>query len=125
MIVHQCSIQVCFLQGTVQHNTCGDIRQFHDRGSNYERDIPGTRQRDERFGINTTGDGDCVAGRGDCYIRNIVLINVRCKADKKNAVVATWKTGTAVRILSIAEGWYEIEAKGIHGWVLQEYLTKD
>lgn len=52
-------------------------------------------------------------------------VNVRCKADEKSAVVATWKTGTAVRILSIAKGWYEIEAKGIHGWVLQEYLTKD
>ena len=52
-------------------------------------------------------------------------VNVRCKADKESAVVATWETGTAVRILSTANGWYEIEAKGIHGWVLQEYLTKD
>ena len=52
-------------------------------------------------------------------------VNVRCKADKESAVVATWETGTAVRILSSANGWYEIEAKGIHGWVLQEYLTKD
>jgi SH3-like domain-containing protein len=52
-------------------------------------------------------------------------VNVRCKADKESVVVATWETGTAVRILSTANGWYEIEAKGIHGWVLQEYLTKD
>ena len=33
----------------------------------------------------------------------------------RSAAVATCETGIAVRILSKANGWYEIEAKGIHG----------
>ncbi len=39
----------------VQHNACGNVGQLHDRGTDYESDIPGTRQRDERLGINTSG----------------------------------------------------------------------
>ena len=58
-------------------------------------------------------------------VRRKIQINCSLKAVKESAAVTTCETGTAVRILSTANGWYEIEAKGIHGWVLQEYLTKD
>ena len=50
-------------------------------------------------------------------------VNVRCKADKNSWIVAQWETGTEVTVLSFADGWYEIEAHGIHGYVLAQYLT--
>ena len=74
MVIHKSRSQVRFFQGTVQHNARGDICQLHDRGASHERDIPGTRQRDERLGINAAGIGDCAAGCADCHIRYIVLV---------------------------------------------------
>ncbi len=50
-------------------------------------------------------------------------VNVRNQPSKDSAKVATWNTGTAVVILSHKDGWYEIEAKGIHGYVMDQYVT--
>ncbi len=77
MVIHQRRAQVCFFQSTVQHNAGCDPSQFYYRGSNHERDIPRTRQRDERLRINTSRIGDCASGRGDCHIRYIVLVPER------------------------------------------------
>lgn len=50
-------------------------------------------------------------------------VNIRNQADKGSAKVAIWKTGTAVILLSHADGWYEVEAKGIRGFVMEEFVT--
>ena len=51
-------------------------------------------------------------------------VNVRNTPKGDSAKVAEWRTGTEVTILSHANGWYEIEAKGIHGYVMDEFLTE-
>ncbi len=51
-------------------------------------------------------------------------VNVRNMPKGDSAKVAEWRTGTEVTILSHANGWYEIEAKGIHGYVMDEFLTE-
>ena len=51
-------------------------------------------------------------------------VNVRNTPKGYSAKVAEWRTGTEVTILSHANGWYEIEAKGIHGYVMDEFLTE-
>ncbi|MDD2647359.1 MAG: SH3 domain-containing protein [Eubacteriales bacterium] len=50
--------------------------------------------------------------------------NIRNKPDKSSARVAEWKTGTEVVILSYKDGWYEVEANGIRGFVLEAFVTK-
>ena len=50
-------------------------------------------------------------------------INVRNAADSSSAKVAGWKTGTEVTVFSHQKGWYEIEAQGIHGWVMEKFVT--
>ena len=51
-------------------------------------------------------------------------VNVRNTPKGDSAKVAEWRTGTEVTILSHANGWYEIEANGIHGYVMDEFLTE-
>ena len=50
-------------------------------------------------------------------------INVRNAADGDSAKVAEWATGTEVEVFSLQDGWYEIEHDGIHGFVMERYLT--
>lgn len=50
-------------------------------------------------------------------------INVRNAADGDSAKVAEWATGTEVEVFSLHDGWYEIEHDGIHGFVMERYLT--
>ncbi len=50
-------------------------------------------------------------------------VNIRNQSEKDSAKVAVWKTGTEVIVLSHADGWYEIEAKGIRGFVMEEFVT--
>ena len=51
-------------------------------------------------------------------------VNGRNTPKGDSAKVAEWRTGTEVTILSHTNGWYEIEAKGIHGYVMDEFLTE-
>lgn len=50
-------------------------------------------------------------------------INVRSAPEKSAKKVGEWKTGTTVTVFSLSEGWYEIEYKGEHGYVMEQYLT--
>lgn len=50
-------------------------------------------------------------------------VNVRCAPDKNSAKVAEWDTGTEVLIYGEQNGWYQIEARGRRGWVLEKFLT--
>ena len=50
-------------------------------------------------------------------------INIRNAANGDSAIVAVWKTGTNVTILSKIGNWYEIEAQGFLGFVKQEFLS--
>ncbi|MBQ9264885.1 MAG: SH3 domain-containing protein [Clostridia bacterium] len=50
-------------------------------------------------------------------------VNLRAAASRKSVVVATWITGTEVYILGHENGWYEVEARGIRGYVQERYLT--
>ena len=91
MVIHQSSAFVRFLQGTVQHNAGCDPGQFHDRGSDHQGNIPGTRQGDERLGIYAARIGDRAAGRRDCHIRYIVLVPER-EAPEIHGKGAVWIT---------------------------------
>ena len=50
-------------------------------------------------------------------------INIRHEASGKSAKIAEWKTGTQVTVFGLADSWYEIEYKGIHGYVMEKFLT--
>jgi len=50
-------------------------------------------------------------------------INIRSAPDKPSKKIGQWKTGTKVTVFTLKDGWYEIEFKGEHGYVLEEYLT--
>ena len=52
-------------------------------------------------------------------------INIRCAADKGSAKVAEWPTGTTVSVFAYEDGWYRIEYNGVHGFVMEEFLTMD
>lgn len=52
-------------------------------------------------------------------------INIRCTADKGSAKVAEWPTGTTVSVFAYEDGWYRIEYNGVHGFVMEEFLTMD
>lgn len=49
-------------------------------------------------------------------------INVRNTASGDSAKIAEWETGTKVEVFGLEKGWYEIEYKGIHGFVMEKYL---
>ena len=50
-------------------------------------------------------------------------INIRNAADKRSFKVAEWKVGKKVAVLSQDNGWAEIEADGICGFVQEKYIT--
>lgn len=50
-------------------------------------------------------------------------INVRGDAKKGSARITEWKTGTEVIVFDLRDGWYEIEHDGIHGYVMDDFLT--
>lgn len=50
-------------------------------------------------------------------------VNVRNAPSGDSAKIAEWPTGTEVEIFGLEKGWYEIEYKGIHGFVMEKYLT--
>lgn len=52
-------------------------------------------------------------------------INVRNSPDGDSAKIAEWKTGTKVQVFALDNGWYEIEYDGVHGYVMQKYLTME
>ena len=51
-------------------------------------------------------------------------VNVRNTPKGDSAKVAEWRTGTEVTILSHENGWYEIEASGMHGYVMEKFVTE-
>ena len=50
-------------------------------------------------------------------------VNVRNTPEKGSNVVAVWKVGKEVTVLDQANGWVEIEADGICGYVLERFIT--
>ena len=50
-------------------------------------------------------------------------INVRNDADGDSAKITEWKTGTSVQVYGEKDGWYEIEANGMRGYVMEKFLT--
>ena len=50
-------------------------------------------------------------------------INIRNSPDKKSHVIGEWRTGTDVAIFAFEDGWYEVEAFNMHGFVMAEYVT--
>ena len=62
--------------------------------------------------ITLKGNG---SGRAD--------INVRNAPTREAVVVKSWKTGTLVEVFSFRDGWYEVEYKGVHAFVKEDYLT--
>ena len=50
-------------------------------------------------------------------------INVRNDADGDSAKITEWKTGTEVLVYGYDDGWYEIEANGMRGFVMDDFLT--
>ena len=50
-------------------------------------------------------------------------INVRNSTNPRSRVVGEWRTGTDVKIFSHEDGWYEVEAFNIHGFVMEEFVT--
>ena len=75
---------------------------------------------------------DRIAGRGVLHLRGNTdgksLINIRSAARKDAAIVAKWPTGMETLVFDaqnssyVPEGWVEIEAEGLHGYVMTEYI---
>lgn len=52
-------------------------------------------------------------------------INVRNSADGDSAKIAEWKTGTEVQVFAFHDGWYEAEYNGVHGYVMQKFMSME
>ena len=50
-------------------------------------------------------------------------VNIRNAADKGSSKVAEWKVGKEVTVLNRANEWVEIEADGICGYILDEFIS--
>lgn len=50
-------------------------------------------------------------------------INIRHEASGNAVKIAEWKTGTEVTVFGLDDGWYEIEHNGMHGYVMEKFLT--
>lgn len=50
-------------------------------------------------------------------------INIRNAPDKSSETIDEWRTGTKVTFFSYENGWYEVENNGMHGYVLEKFLT--
>lgn len=50
-------------------------------------------------------------------------VNIRNAATRDSFKIAEWRTGTPVTVFGLEKGWYEVEAKGIRGFVMEEFLT--
>lgn len=50
-------------------------------------------------------------------------VNIRGAGNRDAHRIAEWRTGTEVLVFSHKDGWYEVEYKGVHGWVQEQYLT--
>lgn len=50
-------------------------------------------------------------------------VNIRGAGNSSAHRIAEWRTGTEVLVFSHKNGWYEVECRGIHGWVHEKYLT--
>ena len=49
-------------------------------------------------------------------------INIRNEASKQSFVIGEWRTGTDVEVFSFKDGWYEVDAFGMHGFVMEEFI---
>lgn len=52
-------------------------------------------------------------------------VNIRGAGSSSAHKIAEWRTGTEVTVFGYKDGWYEVEYRGIHGWVQEKYLTLD
>lgn len=50
-------------------------------------------------------------------------INIRNDADGDSAKITEWRTGTTVLVYGQENGWYEIEANGMRGYVKGDFIT--
>lgn len=50
-------------------------------------------------------------------------VRVRTQADGNSAEITKWPTGTEVQIISVDGDWYEVEANGVRGYVLGDYVS--
>lgn len=50
-------------------------------------------------------------------------INIRNQPDRSSCKIAEWRTGKEVTVWDYADGWYEIEADGMRGFVMEEFVT--
>ena len=49
-------------------------------------------------------------------------VNIRLAADGGSRKIGEMKTGTEVTVFTFVDGWYGVEAQGIRGYVMEEYL---
>ena len=73
-------------------------------------------------GVEATGTGVLSAKGKTTGNANV---NIRNSANKNTAKVAVLRVGTPVTIFSYENGWYEIEHEGVHGYVMDDFLTPD
>lgn len=50
-------------------------------------------------------------------------VNIRGAGNSDAHRIAEWRTGTEVTVFSHKNGWYEVEYRGVHGWVQEQFLT--
>ena len=50
-------------------------------------------------------------------------VNIRGAGNSSAHKIAEWRTGSEVFVYGHKDGWYEVEFRGIHGWVQDKYLT--
>ena len=53
------------------------------------------------------------------------IINIRNLPDRNSCKIVEWRTGTELTVWDLVDGWYEIEAHGMRGFVMEEFVTID
>lgn len=50
-------------------------------------------------------------------------VRVRAEASTKGLELTKWATGTEIQIIDVLDEWYEVEADGLRGFVMADYVT--
>ena len=86
-----------------------------------------------KYGYISRSDVELIPVTSDDFQRGTVSVNgktagsvqitIRSQASAKSASLTKWKVGTSVAVLGKKDDFYQVEARGIRGWIQEKYLT--
>ena len=82
-------------------------------------------QREALVSNETTTKKTGVASGDTAYIMKGVRLNLRAEASNTSDILASFRGGTKVTVISKGKYWSLVEVKGLQGYMSTEYLTSE